>query len=195
MKTRHFVWIAIVGLGLVMGSLVVFASEGPAKIVKDALTEITGILNNQGLAQGEKRSRIIKSVKPLFDLPLMARLTLGKNHWNAISKDQRQQFTSLYSAHLEKAYIGKVELYSNDKIDFKPAFKKKDKVFVPTELISKGKVVPITYKFYQAKNGWKIYDAEISGTSVIRSHRAEYSAILNNGSINDLLAKLKQSLK
>ena len=54
--------------------------------------------------------------------------------------------------------------------------------------------MPITYKFYQSKNGWKIYDAEINGTSVILSNRSEYDAILRNGSMDDLLTKLKQSL-
>jgi len=53
--------------------------------------------------------------------------------------------------------------------------------------------MPITYKFYQSKNGWKIYDAEINGTSVILSNRSEYDAILRNGSIDDLLTKLKRT--
>lgn len=195
MKIRQIIWMTIIGLVITAGSFMAFASEGPEKIVKDTLTEITHILNNNAMNQGQKRSQIVKSVKPLFDLPLMAKLTLGRKHWSALSNNKKQEFTSLFSAHLEKAYIGKVELYTNDKIDFKPAVQKDNKIYVPTELISKGKVVPITYKFYQSKQGWKIYDAEISGTSVIVSHQAEYSAILNNGSIDDLLAKLKQSLK
>lgn len=195
MKLRQIIWITVIGLGITVGSFMAFANEGPEKIVKDTFTEVTHILNNNGMDRGQKRAQIVKLVKPLFDLPLMAKLTLGKKHWPSLSKAQKKQFTSLYSNHLEKAYIGKVDLYTNDKIDFKPSIKKKKKIFVPTQLISKGKVVPITYKFYQSKSGWKIYDAEISGTSVIKSHQAEYSAILSNGSIDVLLTKLKQSLK
>lgn len=195
MKIRHIIWLSVIISIIVSGSLSAVANEGPVKIVKKTLSEITRILGDQSIDRAQKRNRILKSVKPHFDLPLMAKLTLGKKQWTALSKGQKEQFTSLYSAHLEKAYIGKVELYTNDRIDFKPAIKKKNKVFVPTELISKGKVVPITYKFYQSKGGWKIYDAEISGTSVIVSHRTEYLAILKKGSIKDLLTKLKQSVK
>ncbi len=195
MKIRHIIWLSVIISILVTGSLVAIANEGPAKIVKTALTQITKILDDQAIDLTQKRSRIVNIAKPLFDLPLMAKLTLGKEQWGALSKGQRERFTSLYSTHLEKSYIGKVELYNNDQIKFKPEIKKNNKVFVPTEMISKGKVVPITYKFYQSKGGWKIYDAEISGTSVIVSHRTEYSAIIKNGSIDDLLAKLKQTVK
>ena len=196
MKIRlPIVLIILIAWGLTAGPTMAADTTEPEKIVKAKLTEVTEILNNKDIGQAKKKSMIIISVKPLFDLPLMAKLTLGKKHWAVLSKDQRQEFASLFSAHLENAYIGKVELYSNDKIDFKPSVTKGNKVYVPTELISTGRVVPITYKFYQSNNGWKIYDAEISGTSVILSHRTEYDAILRNGSIDDLLAKLKQSLQ
>lgn len=194
MRIGQIVAIALIGLGLAAGPTLAADPAEPVKMVKAKLTEVTGIMNNKDIDQDKKRSMIIKSVRPMFDLSLMAKLTLGKKHWTALSEDQRQQFTSLYSAHLEKSSIGKVELYANDRIDFKPPLKKGNKVYVPTELISKGKVMPITYKFYQSKNGWKIYDAEINGTSVVLSNRSEYNAILRNGSIDDLLTKLKQSL-
>jgi len=192
MKTWRIALIALIGLGFTAGSVM---AADPVQMVRDKLTEVTGILDNNDIGQAEKRSMIIQSVRPMFDLPLMSKLTLGKKHWAALSEDQRQEFTSLYSVLLEQSSIGKVELYANDRIDFKPPVEKGNKVHVPTELISKGKVMAITYKFYKSKDGWKIYDTEISGTSVILSHRTEYDAILRNGSINDLLAKLKQSLK
>lgn len=167
----------------------------PAKIIQAKLTEVTEILNNQNLDQPKKKAMIITSVKPLFDLPLMAKLTLGKRHWATMSEAKRKKFISLFSAHLENAYIGKVDLYSNDEIEFKNPVTKGDKVYVPTELKSTGRMVSINWKFYQANSGWKIYDAEINGTSVILSHRTEYDTVLRRGSIDDLLAKLEQSLQ
>jgi len=193
MKIGQIIITALIGLGLAAGPTMAADPAKPEKLVKAKLTEVTGILNNKDIDRDKKRSMIIKTVRPMFDLPLMAKLTLGKKHWPALSEDQRQQFTSLYSAHLEKSSIGQVELYANDRIDFNPPVKKGNKVYVPTKLISKGKVVSITYKFYQSKNGWKIYDAEINGTSVILSNRSEYDAILRNGSIDDLLTKLKRT--
>ena len=194
MKIRQIALIALIAFALASGTVIAADTEEPLKLVKAKLTEVTEIINNKNFDQVKKRAMIIETVRPLFDLPLMAKLTLGKKHWTALSEDQRQQFTKLYSDHLEKSSIGKVELYANDKIDFKPPVKKNNKVYVPTELTSEGQVMPITYKFYHSKNGWKIYDAEINGTSVILSNRSEYDAILRNGSIDDLLTKLKQSI-
>jgi phospholipid transport system substrate-binding protein len=180
---------------LITGQAYAIDTETPVNLIKTKLSQVTEILQNSNLDLEEKRSEILDIVVPIFDLPLMAKLTLGKKHWIPLSKDKRQEFTSLFSALLKRSYLGKVGLYTNEKINFKPALTKKSKVYVPTELISKGKVVPITYKLYKSKTGWKIYDADISGTSIILSHRTEYDAILRNGSIDDLLAKLRQSLK
>lgn len=195
MNIRRVIWIGLMGIVLIAGQAYAIDTETPVNLIKAKLSQVTKILQNDNLNLEKKRSEILELVVPAFDLPLMAKLTLGKKHWTTLPKDKRQEFSSLYSALLKRSYLGKVELYTNEKINFKPPLTKKSKVYVPTELISKGKVVPITYKLYKSKTGWKIYDADISGTSIILSHRTEYDAILRNGSIDDLLAKLRQSLK
>jgi phospholipid transport system substrate-binding protein len=47
------------------------------------------------------------------------------------------------------------------------------------------------YKFYRAAQGWKIYDVEIGGVSVIQTYRSQFDGVLSEGTIDDLLGKLK----
>jgi len=47
------------------------------------------------------------------------------------------------------------------------------------------------YKFYRTAQGWKIYDVEIGGVSVIQTYRSQFDGVLSEGTIDDLLGKLK----
>ena len=198
MNTKRLIQMGLIGLiGMVVmaGRADALDTTTPVNLVKAKLDQVTRVLQDPQLSLEKKQAAILDTVVPIFDLPLMAKLTLGKKHWSALPGDKRQEYVSLYSELLKKSYLGKVGLYTNEKINYKPALIKKRKVYVPTEIISKGKAVPITFKLYRSKTGWKIYDADISGTSIVLSHRVEYDAILRNGTIDDLLGKLRQSLK
>ncbi len=165
-------------------------------VVKKSLEQVKKILNQVNVAKATKEQKIVTAVTPVFDLPLMARLTLGKKHWGRLSAGERQKYSNLYVKHLQKTYLGKLDLYSDEKIIYKKPIEKKGKVYVPTELVSKGKSTPVLYKLYRAKDGnWKIWDVEVSGASVVYSKRAEFDAILSNGTISDLFGKLNATLQ
>ena len=48
------------------------------------------------------------------------------------------------------------------------------------------------YKMAKTKNGWRIYDIEIEGVSLIHTYRSQYNHILENGEIEDLLTKMRE---
>ena len=51
------------------------------------------------------------------------------------------------------------------------------------------------YKMYETRQGWKIYDVEIQGVSIISTYRSQFKEILANGTIDDLLLKLEKPEK
>ena len=71
----------------------------------------------------------------------------------------------------------------------KPLSKGK-KVHVSTTLISKDSRVEMVYKFYRTGEGWRIYDVEIAGVSVIQTYRSQFDGLLREGTIDDLIEKL-----
>ena len=48
------------------------------------------------------------------------------------------------------------------------------------------------YKLYKSKQGWRIYDLEIQGVSLISTYRSQFDEILRNKTVDDLLAKLEK---
>jgi phospholipid transport system substrate-binding protein len=82
--------------------------------------------------------------------------------------------------------------YTDEKIIYEPPVEVKKKIHIPTSLISKGKKISMLYKLYPSNNTWKIYDVEIQGVSIIRSYRAQFNEILQNGTFDDLLQKMQK---
>ena len=161
------------------------------ELLKKNLDAVFSVLQKKDLAQQEKNQDIVDIVTPMFDFELMAQLSLGKKHWPGLSQEEKKRFTDLFIQRLKASYLKNFTLYTDEKLFYEPAVQVKKKIHTPTYLISKEKKISILYKFYKAENNWKIYDLEIQGVSIIRSYRSQFSGILENGTVDDLLLKLE----
>jgi len=161
------------------------------ELLKKNLDAVFSVLQKKDLAQQEKNQDIVDIVTPMFDFELMAQLSLGKKHWPRLSQEEKKRFTDLFIQRLKASYLKNFTLYTDEKLFYEPAVQVKKKIHTPTYLISKDKKISILYKFYKAENNWKIYDLEIQDVSIIRSYRSQFSGILENGTVDDLLLKLE----
>jgi len=161
------------------------------ELLKKNLDAVFSVLQKKDLAQQEKNQDIVDIVTPMFDFELMAQLSLGKKHWPGLSQEEKKRFTDLFIQRLKASYLKNFTLYTDEKLFYEPAVQVKKKIHTPTYLISKDKKISILYKFYKAENNWKIYDLEIQDVSIIRSYRSQFSGILENGTVDDLLLKLE----
>jgi phospholipid transport system substrate-binding protein len=57
-------------------------------------------------------------------------------------------------------------------------------------LASGGKKTALCYKLRKVDAGWKIYDVEIEGVSILLTYRSQFDDILKNGTVEDLLSQL-----
>ena len=86
-----------------------------------------------------------------------------------------------------------MNLFSDEKVVFQPPIiANEKKVQIPTVLISKEKKYSMQYKMAKTKNGWRIYDIEIEGVSLLHTYRSQYNSILEKGEIEDLLTKMRE---
>ena len=160
--------------------------------VKGRLDAVFAVLQKKDLDQEAKKKEINEIVSPMFDFVLMAKLTLGKKHWPNLAREKKEKFTQLFINLLKTSYLDKLTLYTDEKLIFEPPVQVKKKVHIPTQLISKDRRTSILYKLYKPGNDWKVYDLEIQGVSIIRSYRSQFGEILQNGTIDDLLAKMEK---
>ena len=183
--------VSVLGLLLFSQSVAADGKSEVEELLKNNLDAVFTVLQKKDLEQQAKNKEIVEIVTPMFDFELMARLSLGKKHWPGLSQDKKERFTELFIKRLKASYLKNFTLYTDEKIFYEPSVQVKKKIHAPTYLVSKDKKISILYKFYKARNDWKIYDLEIQGVSIIRSYRSQFSRILASGTVDDLLLKLE----
>ncbi len=166
---------------------------GTEKVLKNTVNSVLAILRAENLNKEEKRGRIEKVINPVFDFPLMAKLALGRKHWPRLNKEEKKEFAGIFIGRLKDSYLEKIGLFTNEKVEFRSAVKVKKKIHVPTVVISKGEEYSILYKLHKSNDGWRIYDFEVQGVSMISTYRSQYNEhFTNNGTVSDLLEKMKK---
>lgn len=190
-------------LWLALGLLAPAASEGGKEAADDAkdvktvieksVNAVLDVLRDKAVAKEDRRKRVMRVVTPVFNLPLMGKLALGKANWPKLNAAQRKEFTDLFIAAVQDSYYDKLDLFTDETVEFAdPVSSEKDKYQMMTYLNSKGQRYKLLYKLHKAGAAWRVYDVEIEGISLIRTYGAQYDQILQAASPKDLLAKMRE---
>jgi len=153
---------------------------------------VVKVLQAKEIDQESKEKIIDNIVSPVFDFPLMCKLALGKTNWSKLTPSQRKEFSQLFVGRLKDAYRDKIVLYNDEKASIGTAIQKKKMVHVPMVLVSSEKNITILYMLHKVKNGWKIYDFEIQGVSIILTYRSQFIDMLSHGSFEELISQLEK---
>ena len=191
MKTSLYAVVALIFASTFVAAV---GDESAQEFLQNNLDAAFAVLENNNLEQQAKQEAVEEIVTPMFDFPLMAKLSLGKKHWTGLTPQNRDRFTELFVKRLRQSYLNRLTAYTDEKIIYGSAVEVKKKIHIPTDLVSKGQKISMLYKLYLSKSGWRIYDVEIQGVSIIRSYRSQFKEILENGSYDDLIKKLEQPI-
>jgi phospholipid transport system substrate-binding protein len=165
------------------------------KLLKEKIDAVLGILQNKEIDEGAKKEQIMDILEPSIDFQLMAKLTLGKDNWSKLNKEQQEEFVSLFVKRLKVSYLDKTSFYNDEKVVYKPGFQKGNKVHVPVDIITGNKPIELLYKFYEDNRDWKAYDIEINGISLIKSYKSQFNEILSSGNADTLINELKKQIQ
>lgn len=193
MPTRQKIACLLLAFLLLSQAAVADVESEAEKLLKRSVDEIFTVLSDKELTIAQKKSKVVEITGPVFNFSLMAKLSLGKEHWSQFNTEQRAEFTGLFTGLFQNFYIEKLDFFGNETVVFRPAtIVGKKKVRIQTALISKGTEYSMLYKMFKTRNGWKIYDFEIEGVSMLRSYRSQYHHFLKKGGIEGLLAKMRE---
>jgi phospholipid transport system substrate-binding protein len=143
--------------------------------------------------QTERRAAVRRVVNEIFDFNETSRRSLGP-HWNTRTPAEREQFVQLYADLLERSYIGKIEPYSGERIQFIADSIEGDQATVRTRLATKaGTEIPVDYRMHRvAGDRWLTYDVVIEGVSMIANYRAQFNKIIQASGYPSLVSKLTE---
>jgi len=162
-------------------------------IVDRNITIVIDYVKDKSIDKQVRNQKIIETVVPFFDFDFMAMVCLEKKHRKRLSKDQKKRFTELFVKRLQESFLEKLDLYTDEEVVIESAKKVKKRIHVLTYLVSKGDKMDMNFKFKKTKKGWKVYDLEILGVSMVSTYRSQFSGFLKTKSMDDLLAKLSET--
>src|SRR5687767_10643376 len=108
-------------LTIVLGAAVAARAGVPSDQLRAQVDRVVSVLDDTELRKSapaaERRAMIRRIASETFDFTEMSRRALGP-HWQARTPAERNEFTALVADLLEQSYIGKIELYSGEKVEY-----------------------------------------------------------------------------
>ncbi len=166
----------------------------PLDLVRQTVNQVLEVLRNPALVGTARRERLSALVRARFDFALMSQWTLGP-FWRQADASQKERFITLYSDLLETSYLGKVESYTDEKINFLGEKIDGERAEVETVVATKSADIPLTYRLARQGDDWKVYDVVIEGVSLVRNYRSSFGEIARKDGIDGLLKQLEQKVK
>ena len=172
------------------------AQEAPDALVKRVTEEVLEIVRKDRDIQNGNTSRILELVDakviPNFNFPHMTALALGKD-WRKATPAQQKQLTAEFQTLLVRTYSNALTSYKNQRVIYKQ-FKMKDgetDVLVRTEVDEPGrKPVQLDYSLEKLDAGWKVYDVNVAGISLVTNYREQFAQEVRSGGIDGLIQSL-----
>ena len=192
---RNPILTAILGLFLLFGFVPFGQADEAAeitKMTKEKVNNIITYLRDTSLEKETRNKQIIAEVNTIFDFNLMAQLSLGKQ-WKKTKKRQRKEFVKVFVKRIQQSYLEKLDLYTDEEVIIGDAKQtKKKRAVLTTYLVSEDDKKEMIYKFRKhKKRGWLVYDVNILGVSFIQTYRSQFSGVLKNKSMDELIEDLK----
>ncbi len=188
-------------IGVVLCSQQAFASLAPIKQIEGTVEGILSVMNDEALGlpenKAERRTKIMSLIDSRFDYKEMSRISLGK-YWRELDGQEMEEFTDVFSQLLKQTYIGRIEAYSDEKVEYsKEIFgkKKKNRAMVFTNILKNGKAIPINYKMVARNDQWLVYDVVIEGVSLVRNYRTEFSRIIVKEKFSGLVKRIRAKIE
>lgn len=169
----------------------------PDQLVKSVTEEVLQIVRTDKDIQAgnvKKVNALIETkVLPHFDFTRMTQLAMGRE-WRNASPAQQQSLTNEFRTLLVRTYSTSLTQYRNQTIDYKPFTGKPDDTDVTVKTLvnqTGGKPIPLDYSLEKIASGWKVYDIQVAGISLVTNYRDSFASEVRNSGIDGLIKALQ----
>lgn len=174
----------------------VSATPDPTEQLRPFLNKVTSTLSDPGLkamSKHEQSHRVIKVVRERFDFREMSKRVIGQQ-WRTLSEKEQGEFENLFTQLLQYAYVGKIEDYSGQQVQFTQQRIKGERAEVQTLLVDKNKSIPVSYIMLLRGDQWMAYDVVVEGVSLIRNYMEQFSEILRKDGYPGLVKQIEAKI-
>jgi len=172
------------------------ADMAPDALVQSVSAEVLeNIRSDKGLRSGDidrLQKMIDEKVAPYVDFERMTRLSVGRG-WRSATADQRQALMREFRTLLVRTYSGALSHVTDHQVKMRPfrAAPTDTEVVVRTQVVpSAGDAIQLDYRLEKTDAGWKIYDVNILGVSLVENFKESFASEINQNGVDGLIKSL-----
>jgi len=173
--------------------------EDPRTLMTRTIDAAFRILKDKSLAGQAQRARRIGALREVadrtFDWAEMARSSLGVR-WRSLDAGQRARFVDVFKDVLAAQYMDDIDRFQGtETVTVDSVVREDADSLVRTTLVTASRErVPIDYRLRTIDGRWRVVDLSIEGVSLVNHFRKTFAAALANGTVEDLIARLRRQL-
>ena len=168
----------------------------PDVLVKTVTLEVIDLIQKDKEIQSGNRAKLIALIEakalPHFDFDAMTQLAMGQS-WKKVSPEQKPRLVAEFKTLLVRTYASALASYSGEKFEFRPLRAKPSEtdVVVQVRVLQPGReAVPIDYSMETTAAGWKAYDVNVAGVSLVANFRTEFNSLVRDAGVEGLIKTL-----
>jgi phospholipid transport system substrate-binding protein len=184
-----------VGLGLGTLSYPAHAASANGGDTVQGLYDVlfSTMKNGRTLGQSGRFTQLEPVIRQTFDIPSMARLSVGPA-WASLSEAQRQQVIESFGRYISAIYADRFDSYAGQKLQVTGQEPNAGGIMVRSQIIkANGEPIKVDYMMRRNGDAWLISDIYLDGAiSEVATRRSEFAAILKNDGVDGLIAALNR---
>ena len=192
-------------VALVCGSSISLAasatnqSSNAKAVLEHGVRDAISILEKE--KPGTASSVLSKKVRPIaekiFNFESITRKALGQS-WKDLSPEQQKQAVALFSEILIRKYVSHFVADNKPQLTFlSPQDLGNGRLEISSTTLSGGNSYSVIYRLETSSTGWRVYDVNIEGVSLVSNYRSQFDSVRQRspGNSEALLQAMKDSLQ
>jgi phospholipid transport system substrate-binding protein len=171
---------------------------GPQQLIKQATDKVLGEikLNSDDYRTNPDKlfALVDEVVLPHFNFVAMTNLALYR-HRKEFNEEQKARIVSEFRTLLIRTYGKALLEYNNQTVNYLDMLGsiEKGKVKVKTEVTQAGgSAIPLDYSLRRGKQGWKVYDIQVDGISLVTNYRSSFAREIKRNGVEGLIKLLNE---
>ncbi len=170
-----------------------FAQSSPTERVEGVVEQVLAILRDTSLEPDDRREQLKLELGKVFDSRAMAQSALSTN-WRNATTEQQNEFQELFRQTLENTYLGRIEAYTNEIVEYRDEDINNNRATVETTIVTSSNEIPVNYRLRLRSDGWYVYDVEVENVSMISSYRETYRSVVRRSGMDNLLSEMRNNI-
>ena len=190
-------------LALVLGLIAFTATLSPvrASVPEDMIktmaanvtTQVRAVPANTNGVTPQVQAIIEHDIMPRFDFNRITQIAMGRN-WAMASPAEQKEIVTQFTHLLVRTYSNAINNLRDMDVVVKGSRSNgsDSDVTVRTQMVGRNQPTAIDYFLSNASGGWKVYDVQVEGVSLVSAYRDEFTSLVSNSGIAGVIDDLKK---